>query len=76
MNGKTRQARQGAERLKKKKKKHWEKGRANEGDVAQVWREGRPGRNSGNRAGLIKHTQDRCVRGAKKTGRETDAAKT
>ena len=39
----------------------WEEGRANEGDVMQVRREGRPGRNSGNRAGLINQIQDRCV---------------
>lgn len=30
------------------------------GDAAQVWREGGPGQNSGNRAGLIKQIQDRC----------------
>ena len=52
MNGKT-----GAE-----KKKPREDGRAGEGDVVQVWREGRPRKHSGNRAGLIKQTQDRCER--------------
>lgn len=29
-------------------------GRANEGDALKVWRENRPRRNSGNRAGMIK----------------------
>lgn len=39
--------------------KHWEEGNANEGDAGQVWRESSLGRNSGNRAGLIKQIQDR-----------------
>ena len=47
-------------------------GRANEGDALQVWRENRPRRNSGNRAGMIKRIWDRCggkirrVRGTRK----------
>lgn len=41
--------------MEKYKEQDW----AYEGDAVQVWRESRPGRNTGIRAGLIRQIQDR-----------------
>lgn len=46
------------EKQELEKKNYREDGRADAGDVVRVWREGRPRKHSGNRAGLIKQTQD------------------
>lgn len=53
--------------------KNTEDERANGSHAVQVWRKSRVGRNTGNRAGLIKHIED-CCGGKfrhKKTGEET-----
>ena len=67
--------REGAGRLEENKKGKNTGRRANEGDVVQVWRESRLGKNSGNKAGLIFLIKDRRewkIRLVTKTGGKTE----